>query len=112
VTFPRRPKYKNKPTEIDGRKFSSQKEAKRYKELRFLELVGEISALECQVVFELAARVHLYGRWRPVLRYIADFVYQKDGVQIVEDTKGFRTEGYRIKRHLMRSRYGIELLET
>ena len=47
------------------------------------------------------------------MTYIADFVYMdKDGQQVVEDTKGVRTKEYIIKRKLMLHRYGIRIQEV
>jgi len=49
------------------------------------------------------------------VRYKADFTYfddTKGGAFVVEDTKGFRTEGYKLKRHMMKAVHGIEVLET
>ena len=45
--------------------------------------------------------------------YIADFVYfdVKKQEVIVEDTKGFRTKDYTIKRKLMLYRHGIRIKE-
>ena len=46
------------------------------------------------------------------VHYIADFVYKdKDGELIVEDTKGFRTADYIIKRKLMLWVYNIRIKE-
>ena len=44
--------------------------------------------------------------------YVADFVYMKDGKQVVEDTKGFKTKDYIIKRKLMLHKYGILIREV
>lgn len=51
---------------------------------------------------------------KPALRYVADFVYwhNQKGCQVVEDSKGHLTDVYRIKRHLMATVHGIEILET
>lgn len=47
--------------------------------------------------------------------YYADFVYKRNGVQIVEDVKGMRSGAayqlYTIKRKLMLERYGIRIQE-
>lgn len=48
---------------------------------------------------------------RPV-KYIADFVYEKDGKTVVEDAKGMKTDVYKIKRKLMLSIYGIRIQEV
>lgn len=44
--------------------------------------------------------------------YVADFVYTQDGKQVVEDTKGFRTKDYIIKRKLMLWVHGIGIKEV
>lgn len=48
------------------------------------------------------------------MRYIADFVYFDKKAQrtVVEDTKGFKTKDYIIKRKLMLERYGIRIREV
>lgn len=43
--------------------------------------------------------------------YIADFVYYEDGKKVVEDTKGFKTKDYVIKRKLMLWVHGIRIRE-
>ena len=43
--------------------------------------------------------------------YVADFVYEQDGKTIVEDTKGFRTKEYELKKKMMRAFLGIEIKE-
>ncbi len=102
---PARAKYRNKKTEIGGVKFDSKAEASRFVQLRRMQEAGLITNLRRQVSFELAPAVKIPGKGRmsPPLRYFADFVYEQDGKQIIEDVKGQDkvTEGYRIKRHLM-----------
>ena len=44
--------------------------------------------------------------------YIADFVYEQDGKTIVEDTKGFRTPDYIIKKKLMLCVHKIKIKEV
>ena len=108
-----RRKYGNKPCEVGGESYRSQREAARHQELLLLQRVGEIAGLTREVTFVLADAVMIQGRKRPALRYVADFIYStSDGAQVVEDCKGMRTEGYRIKRHLMRAVHGIEIKET
>ena len=93
-------------------KYASKREANRASELKILEIAGLVCDLKEQVVFELAGSVVIQGRKRPPLRYIADFVYSDGGKTIVEDVKGVITDAYRIKRHLMKSVHGIDILET
>ena len=101
-------KYGNKPT--NG--FASKREAKRATELEALQAAGVISHLRYQVKYELAPSVVIGGRKRPPLRYFADFVFVEDGKEVIEDSKGHRTDVYKIKRHLMASVHGIYIRET
>jgi hypothetical protein len=39
-------------------------------------------------------------------------VYEQDGKEVVEDTKGVRTAVYVVKRKLMLEKYGISIVET
>ncbi|WP_431509766.1 DUF1064 domain-containing protein [Variovorax sp. DAIF25] len=107
-------KYLNKKTVVDGLKFDSMREARRWSLLRTLEKAGRISDLQCQVAFELAPSVRLAGatRPKPPLRYIADFVYIENGARVVEDVKGGETANlaaFRIKLHLMKHLHGIDV---
>lgn len=105
-------KYGSKKTEVDGVTFDSKKEAKRYQELRILEKAGEITDLRRQVKFVLIPSQRLDGRVAErAVEYKADFVYTQDGQTIVEDTKGFRTKDYIIKRKLMLWVHGIKIKE-
>lgn len=106
-------KYGNKPCEVGGEKYRSQREMRRHADLQLLERAGRIAGLVREVPFVLAPAVVIQGRKRPALRYVADFVYSTaEGAQVVEDAKGVRTEAYRVKRHLMKAVHGIEILET
>lgn len=104
-------KYANQKTEIDGILFDSKAEARYYRTLQIRVRAGEISNLRRQVVFELAPSVVIAGRKRPPLRYIADFVFEQNGQTVVADVKGAEPAAYRIKRHLMKSVHGIDILE-
>lgn len=96
-------KYKNKKTVIDSIEFDSIKEANRYCELKLLLKAKQISDLRLQVPFELipAHRDIVTGRAVRKMTYIADFVYQENGKLVVEDTKGFKTDSYLIKKKMM-----------
>ena len=106
-------KYHSKKVTIDGITFDSKKEANRYCELKILEKDGEISHLERQVKFELIPAQKREGKVvERACNYMADFVYRnKDGELIVEDTKGFRTPDYIIKRKLMLWVHNIRIRE-
>ena len=106
-------KYRNKKTIVDGILFDSRKEAARWAALRLMEKAGLISDLRRQVPFILIPSQKRDGRTveRPCI-YKADFVYQQDGAEIVEDVKGLRTPEYIIKRKLMLWEFGIVINEV
>ena len=113
-----------KVTAPDGQVFDSSKEYRRWCELRLLERAGKIQGLQRQVTYELipAKRepdtIGPRGGVKPgktiekAVTYIADFVYDRDGETVVEDTKGFKTEAYIIKRKLMLHVHGIRIQEV
>ena len=92
----------------DGSVFDSMKECQRYGVLRLLERAGKIADLKRQVKYELIPKQDC----ERACSYIADFTYYQDGKLVVEDCKGFRTEGYKIKRKLMLWVHGIKVKET
>lgn len=99
----RQNKYGNKKTIIDGVTFDSKKEANRYSELKLLEKAGEIQDLRLQEEFELVPK---QSDERKVV-YKADFTYfdKAKNIQVVEDTKGFKTREYILKRKLFKLKY-------
>lgn len=107
-------KYLNIPCKVNGQKFDSRKEANRYKKLTLLERGGKISGLKRQVRYLLIPTQ--YDEDGKCLErscnYVADFVYFENGQLVVEDTKGIKTDVYRIKKKLMLSVYGIRIRET
>lgn len=121
-------KYHSKKVTIGDEVFDSKKEAKRYQELLLLERAGEISNLQRQVKYVLipaqkepSNKVYTRGKNKGYCKpgkvlerecsYVADFVYTEDGKTVVEDTKGFRTKEYIIKRKLMLYMHGIRIKE-
>lgn len=71
---------------VDGVRFDSKAEAARWLDLRTQERVGLISGLRRQVRYPLQVNGVAIGH------YVADFVYHRDGVEIIEDVKGHQTE--------------------
>jgi hypothetical protein len=94
-------KYHAKKTVIDGIEFDSAREAKRYTRLRALEDEGKIQHLRLQVPFELVPSFECEGVKYREMKYVADFVYVRDGKVVVEDCKGFKTPEYKMKKKLM-----------
>lgn len=109
----KKPKYGNRKVVRDGITFDSAKEARRWSELLLLQRAGAIQNLQRQVKYELIPSQRIAGKVvERACTYIADFVYKKNGQTVVEDTKGFKTPEYIIKRKLMLWRYGIRINEV
>lgn len=93
---------------------ASKREHKRAGELKLMQFAGEISNLREQVSYELIPEQKDKdgNLLEHSCRYIADFVYNdKRGNLVVEDTKGFQTKEYKIKRKLMLFIHGIRIVE-
>ena len=108
-----RSKYGNRKMTRNGETFDSAKEARRYGELVLLERAGQVFDLKRQVKYELIPTQKIGGKVvERACTYVADFVYIEDGKTVVEDTKGFRTKDYIIKRKLMLFIHGIRIKEV
>ena len=122
-----RNKYQAIKTCVNGIEFDSRKEARRYQELQLLQRAGEIQNLELQkkyvlipALYETYERIGKKGQklkdGKKLLEkecsYIADFVYEENGKEVVEDTKGIKTKDYIIKRKLMLYVHGIRIREV
>lgn len=111
-------KFNAKKVYFDGIAFDSKKEANRWAELKLLERAGLISNLDRQVRFELIPNQRDENNKviERKIDYIADFVYTKNGQQIVEDVKGYKGsiayQLFVIKRKLMLYNYGIKIKEV
>ena len=105
----RKNKYGNVKTVVDGITFDSKLEARRWRQLKFMEFAGEISNLERQVVFPLVINDVKVASMRP------DFVYSnKSGVKVIEDAKSVITAKnpvYRLKKKLIKAIYDIDIIE-
>lgn len=123
----KRNKYGSKKVVRDGMTFDSVKEYRRYCELALLEKAGRVTGLKLQVPFELIpAQYETFERYgkkgqrlqdgkrciEKAVIYRADFLYTEDGKTVVEDTKGFKTKDYIIKRKLMLWVHGIKIKEV
>ena len=107
---PKRHKYGVGPVEQrttqDGIVFASAAECRRYGQLKLLEKSGYIKKLELQpkFVFEVDGD--------PVFSYFADFSYREGMTQVIEDTKGFQTPVFRLKRKLIEAQHKIKIRLT
>jgi hypothetical protein len=102
MPLPLRHKFHAKPTELDGIKFPSKLEARRYAELQVLRAAGEVLFFLRQVPFHLPGGV----------TYRVDFqIFWTDGRVSFEDAKGVATEVYRIKRRQVEALYPVTIEE-
>lgn len=110
----RRSKFGNqKVALLDGFILDSKREARRWGELQLLERAGQITHLQRQIKFVLIpAGRYPSGKSMRETAYIADFTYWEGGARVCEDAKGFKTPEYRIKRKLMFTVHGIEVIEV
>jgi hypothetical protein len=102
---PKKSKYNSKKIEVDGLKFDSKTEYKRWTELVLLEKSGHIQNLQRQVTFELQPKFKKKGVSYRAITYVADFTYVVGGVLIVEDRKGFCDQKFPIKKKLFEYKY-------
>jgi len=100
------PKYKNKKVEFRGMKFDSIGERDRYICLMQDEKDGKISDLQRQVKFPLTSNGII------VCHYIADFVYTKGSIKVVEDYKGVLTDTFQLKAKMFKACYGFDITIT
>ena len=107
-------KYHNRKIVREGETYDSVKEYRRAKELELLEKSGVIKDLKRQVRFEIipSQRGEDGKVVERAVTYVADFVYFEGDKLIVEDTKGFRTKDYIIKRKLMLYMHGVRIKEV
>lgn len=105
-------KYHSRKFTLDGIVFDSVRESRRYKELKLLEKAGKILDLKRQVKYQLIPAQKLNGKTvERAVTYVADFTYWQGNEFVVEDTKGFKTKDYIIKRKLMLWIHGIRIKE-
>ena len=105
---PKRRKYGNEPTYIDGKRFDSKHEAMVYKDLMLRVKAGELKCVLRQVRFDLAQTEQL--------QYVADFVtIAPDMSAEVIDAKSEATRKnkvYVIKKKLMKELWDIDITEV
>lgn len=92
---------------LDGIRFASKAEARRYQELRLLERAGQIAELVLQPRYVLSVDGVKIGEYRGDFRYITLPSY----APVTEDVKGVRTDMYRWKIKHLRAQYGIVVTE-
>lgn len=103
-------KYRNIPTEADGHRFASKKEAADYQVLKLLEQAGQIAGLRLQPEFVLQEA----SDGMRAIKYVADFLWTDllTGKTHVKDSKGFKTKEFRIKEKLFKALYPQYVFEV
>ena len=100
-------KYRAQPVVLDGVRFASKAEGRRYGELSMLQKLGEISGLELQPKFPIV----IGGK--TIATYVADFAYFTRTERVIEDVKGVKTPVYRLKKKLVEALYpGVRITEV
>lgn len=101
-------KYHNEPIKVDGIRFDSKAEARRYGELRLMQDAGKIYGLVHHPSYPISIDDCF------ICKYIADFAYLDIDTDrlIIEDVKGVRTQAYQIKKKLMKALYNIDIMEV
>lgn len=111
-------KFFAKKVIVDGMKFDSVAEARRWRTLTWLQRGGVIKDLQRQVKYIVIPAQYdsNHKMVESSMSYIADFVYCEDGKLVVEDVKGYKKgPAYQLfvaKRKLMLERYGIRVREV
>lgn len=93
--------------------YDSRKEYARYLQLCEMEKAGKISQLERQKTLIIQPAFVYQGKKIRAMTYNADFEYVENGVQVVEDVKGWSkltkkyrtTEAFNLKWKLLKARY-------
>lgn len=126
----RQSKYNNEPTTVNGIKFDSKKEARRYEELMVMLRAGEIRNLRLQAQYTLQESfITPEGTRIRAIKYVADFAYDRRNkpnrnqpdlnepvcwTHVVEDVKSraTKTPQYEMKKKLMYEKFRIEIREV
>ncbi len=98
-------KYHARRSVVDGLSFDSQAEAMRYCQLKLMQEAGAIQGLTTHPRYLLQDKFSYRGKVERAIFYEADFAYTENGASVIEDTKGVKTEAYKIKRKLFLKAY-------
>lgn len=110
--YKKQSKYHNQKITFRGITFDSKKEYEYYLFLLDRQKRGGITDLKLQVPFVLQPAFEFNGKKIREIKYIADFTYtDKAGEMHIVDTKGMRTEIYKLKKKMMMYR-GMNIEEV
>lgn len=107
-------KYFSRHTKVDGIRFDSMAEARRYSELKLLVKAGQITDFERQPLYDLFVPGHGTGEPVKIGYYRADFRYKVGDTVVVEDLKSppTKTSYYRLKKRMVEATYGFQITEV
>jgi hypothetical protein len=112
-TKSKRSKYGAKRVVVDGESFDSQIEASRWSFLRIMERQGEITHLERQVEYKLIVNGVDCGSYFADAKYFTRPTNTQRGEYVIEDTKGVKTDIYKLKKKLVEALYpGVKIKEV
>jgi Protein of unknown function (DUF1064) len=113
---PKRSKYGNRKTTVDGIEFDSKREAELWPKLKAWAEIGGIWDLRRQVEYRLEVNGVL------ICKYRSDFEFSTNDLRVgptgsmvrvpvlhVWDAKGVKTREFRLKAKLMKAIHGIEV---
>lgn len=93
----------------------AKKNGKYYQQLKLMERQGLIKDIKLQTRFELQPKYKKNNKTIRAINYIADFTYfdVNKGKTIIVDTKGYRTEVYKLKKKIFEYKYpDLEIKEV
>lgn len=92
-----------------------KKNGRYYQQLKLMEKQGLIKDIKLQTRFELQPKYKKNDKTISAINYIADFTYfdVNKGKTIIIDTKGYRTEVYKLKKKIFEYVYpDLEIKEV
>jgi DNA-binding transcriptional regulator YiaG len=93
----KKPKYRNKKTEVNGILFDSKAESEYYVHLMELKTIGVVKEFTLQPKYEVLPAFH----GQKAVHYIADFrIEYNNGSVYIVDIKGHETAEFKIKRKM------------
>ena len=109
-------KYHARKCTVNGIRFDSMREAKRYQELLLLEQAGEIHSLTLQPEYKIWVTNRWTNEFVEIGRYRVDFWYIDCATEatVIENAKSpaTRTTAYRLRKRLVEAIHGITITEV
>ena len=107
IARPKRNKYNAEPVYVDGWRLDSKREARRFQELLMLQRTGKVIRFLRQVPLHLApAGTH---QKRASIMRLDFVVWWANGSITWEDSKGVKTEAWKVRAAMAEKLYNIEI---